>query len=138
MRRYVQLSLSFQTHSFTSTALKKQNECGNMTTGFKTGMKLLFRFPVEKAKLPNYLSDNKLVLPITCIDIYKQGCCMNPGVKVRSRPTDGLSQSNHHLLAGGCLRDPADDPLDSIHPHLQLHVVSEARRPVVVRWPRHH
>lgn len=53
------------------------------------------------------------------------------------RPTDGLSQSNHHLLAGGCLRDPTDDPLDSIHPHLQLHVVSEARRPVVVCWPRH-
>lgn len=65
---------------------------------------------------------------------------MNLGVKVLNgvRPTDGLSQSNHHLLAGGCLRDPTDDPLDAIHPDLQLHVGSEATRLVVVCWPRHY
>lgn len=49
--------------------------------------------------------------------------------------TYSLCQSNHHFLAGGCLGDPTNDPLDSIHPDLELHVGSEATGPVVVCWP---
>lgn len=35
--------------------------------------------------------------------------------------TYGPCQGDDHLLAGGLLRDAADDPLDPIHPDLQLH-----------------
>lgn len=36
-------------------------------------------------------------------------------------PTNGLSQSDDHFLAGGGLCDPTDHTLDSIDPHLQFH-----------------
>ena len=64
--------------------------------------------------------------------------CVCVCVCVCKLPTYGLSQSNHHFLAGGCFGDPAHDPLDSVHPDLELHVGSEARGPVVVCWPRHY
>lgn len=35
--------------------------------------------------------------------------------------TYGLGQRDHHLLTCGDLSDPADNALDSIHPHFQLH-----------------
>ena len=35
--------------------------------------------------------------------------------------TYGLGQSDDNFLAGGCLGDSTDDPLDSVHPDLQLH-----------------
>lgn len=35
--------------------------------------------------------------------------------------TDGLCQSDDHFLACGELRDPAHNPLHSVHPHFQLH-----------------
>lgn len=35
--------------------------------------------------------------------------------------TYGLGQGDHHFLAGGRLCDPADDPLDPVHPDLELH-----------------
>lgn len=56
----------------------------------------------------------------------------------RTLSTYGLCQRNHYFLAGGCLSDPTDDPLDSIHPDLELHVGSEAMESVVVCWPRHY
>lgn len=56
----------------------------------------------------------------------------------RKVSTYGLCQSNHYFLAGGSFSDPADNPLDSIHPDLELHVGSKARGPVVVCWPRHY
>lgn len=52
--------------------------------------------------------------------------------------TYGLCQSNHHFLAGGCLSDPADYPLDSIHPDFELHVGSKTRGMVAVCWPQHY
>ncbi len=36
-------------------------------------------------------------------------------------PTNCLSQSDDHFLAGGGLCDPTDHALNSIDPHLQLH-----------------
>lgn len=35
--------------------------------------------------------------------------------------TDGPCQGDDHFLAGGLLRHATDDPLDAIHPDLQLH-----------------
>lgn len=56
----------------------------------------------------------------------------------RKSSTYGLCESNHHFLAGGCLSDPADYPLDSIHPDFELHVGSKTRGMVVVCWPQHY
>ena len=39
----------------------------------------------------------------------------------RSELTYGLGQSDDHFLAGGYLGDPAYDPLDPVHPNLELH-----------------
>lgn len=36
--------------------------------------------------------------------------------------TNGPRQGDDHFLAGGLLRDTADNPLDPIHPDLQLHL----------------
>lgn len=36
--------------------------------------------------------------------------------------TDGLGQSDDHVLAGRLLGQAADDPHDSIHPHFELHL----------------
>ena len=52
--------------------------------------------------------------------------------------TYGLSQSNHHFLAGGCFCDPTYNSLDSVHPDFELHFGSEVRGPVVVSWPQHY
>lgn len=38
--------------------------------------------------------------------------------------TNGPCQGNDHFLAGGLLRDSTHDPLDPIHPDLQLHPLS--------------
>ncbi|PWA24799.1 hypothetical protein CCH79_00009999 [Gambusia affinis] len=43
--------------------------------------------------------------------------------------------SNHHFLAGGCFRDPAHNPLDAIHPDLQLHFGVRSERGRYGVWP---
>lgn len=41
--------------------------------------------------------------------------------------TDGLGQSNDHVLAGRLLGQAADHPHHSIHPHFELHLGRDGR-----------
>lgn len=67
----------------TSTAIKTQTKCGNMTKRFGTGNKLLLMFPVKAAKLPDSLSSHKLVLNSTIMEIgLSNDSCLSLVVKV--------------------------------------------------------
>lgn len=79
------LGCSFQSKHTpsTSTTIKMQNKCENMTKRFGTGNKLLLMFPVKAAKLPHSSSSHKLVLNSILMEIeLSNDSCLSLVVKV--------------------------------------------------------
>jgi len=48
-----------------------------------------------------------------------------------------MSQGIHHILASCLLRHSTDNPLDPLHPHLELHVQEVVSHQVVVALLKH-